>query len=472
MSVELRPYQQVAVDAVRHALRHGSRATLLVIPTGGGKTVCFSHIAHGALSKGKRVLIVAHRRELIRQASDKLTAAGVQHGIIAPGAEPTNDLVQVGSIQTLARRLDRLPRFDLIILDEAHHAVSGQWSLLLASQPQARVLGVTATPERADGKGLGVSCGGVFDRIVIGPIVQELVDLGYLTPCRVFAPANAPDMSAVRTRAGDYAASDLAEVMDQPVIVGDAIKHYAQYAAGLPTIAFCPTVASAQAYAEAFRAAGWRSEAAYGAMPADARDAALGGLATGAVQVLTTCDLISEGLDVPAVGCVILLRPTKSLGLHVQQVGRGLRPVPGKTHLIVLDHAGNTHRHGLPNAAHEWSLDSSKREKNAAPAAWRCNACFAMNDGPVCVECGAARPVEARATLQTERDAHRVTDGELVEVSPEEAERRNRLRSAPLRELLTGRETRADLHEIARVRGYRPGWVHRVMAERAGMAAP
>lgn len=474
-AVTLRPYQQEAVEGVRDAFRQGHRAPLLVAPTGAGKTVMFSHIASSAKARGSRVLIIAHRKELIRQDSRKLRDAGVSHGIIAPWADPTGDLVQVASVQTLARRLETLPRFDLIIIDEAHHAVAGTWAKVIAAQPWAKILGVTATPERMDGKGLGISAGGVFDTLVMGPLIGDLIGGGFLTPSRVFAPTEAPDLTGIKTRGGDYDSTALSSIMSEPKLTGDVVAHYAKYAPGLPAIAFCTCVQDAQMYAEAFKAAGWRARAAYGAMPGEERDAAINGLADGSVQVLTTCDLVSEGLDVPCVGAVILLRPTKSLGLHVQQVGRGLRPMPGKTHLIVLDHAGNTFKHGLPDSLHNWSLEGrSKKERDgSAIATWRCEHCFSVNAATArkCQECGEPRKLDKP---EEEDRRMEVAEGELVELDEAAQARLNYLRQQPYKQVLREAQTEDDLKEIAKARNYKRGWVFHQMkmrAERTGAQA-
>ena len=465
MTVALRPYQETAIEGVREAFRAGRRAPVLVAPTGAGKTVMFGFVAQQTAARGKRVLILAHRKELIRQASRKLDDARVQHGIIAPGHTPTRDLVQVASVQTLGRRLSD-PRYtapDLIVVDEAHHAVAGQWRDIVTAYPRARVLGVTATPERLDGKGLGIEVGGIFDHIVLGPTVADLVAGGYLTPTRIYAPAEAPDLSGIRTRGGDYEAGALADAMGKATLVGDAVRHYARHTPGQPAILFSPSVAHAEAMAEAFRAAGWRAQAASGATPPAQRDAAIAGLATGAVQVLCSCDLISEGLDVPAVGAVILMRPTKSLGLYLQQVGRGLRPAPGKTHLTVLDHAGNTLRHGPPEMPRAWTLSGrTKKEREAVPPTRQCPECFAVHSpAPQCPECGFVYPVQSREIEHVEGELSDVTDALTARFG----------RHIPLHEVLRGARDE-DLTAIAKARGYRPGWVyHMRQARRAGVAA-
>jgi superfamily II DNA or RNA helicase len=463
--IALRDYQQRAVEAVRDAYRQGARAPLLVAPTGAGKTVMFSYVASSTAARGRRVLILAHRRELIRQASRKLRETGVQHGIIAPGHTATRDLVQVASVQTLGRRLTD-PRYeapDLIVIDEAHHAVAGQWATVCSAYPNARLLGVTATPERLDGRGLGVEVGGAFDTMVTGPTVAELIEGGFLTPSRVFAPAEAPDLTGVRTRGGDYEAGALASAMVKPQIVGDAVNHYAKHAAGQPAILFSPSVAHAEAMAEAFRAAGFKAVAASGASEMSVRDAAIAGLGTGAVQVLCSCDLISEGLDVPAVSAVILMRPTKSLGLFLQQVGRGLRPAPGKTHLLILDHAGNTLKHGLPETPRDWTLEGrpKKAKKDDVPPARQCPKCFAVHPpAPACTMCGHAYVAVAREIQHVE--------GELSELS---GDRLAALKTRPLREVLRGADTEDQLKEIAKARGYKHGWVRHIMRERQQRSA-
>ncbi len=448
--MQLRPYQQQAFEALRGAYRQRHRAVLLAAATGAGKTILIVAAAQGAIEKGNAVLVIAHRIELIRQASAKLRAAGFAHGIIAPGYPQTLDRIQVGSVQTLARRLPRLPRFDLIVIDEAHHAVASQYQALLDSQPQARVLGVTATPSRLDGRGLGRASGGIFDVLVVGPQTAELVGGGYLSPTRVFAPAKgAPDLAGIKTVAGDYDQRQLAEIMDQARVTGDAVAEYARRCPGAPAIAFCVSVQHAQDVAAAFVAAGWRAVAAYGAMPARERDEALSGLADGRVQVVCSCSLIDEGLDVPRVGCVIDLAPTKSLGRFLQRVGRGLRPYAGKERLVVLDHAGNTQVHGFAETPREWSLDGRKH-RQAAPAIRQCPQCYAVfQPQHRCPACGHEFVAAPRARMVE------AVAGELVELRPEDVAP---VKRADMRAGLAGCETLADMQALARRLGFKPGW--------------
>jgi superfamily II DNA or RNA helicase len=360
--LQLRPYQTEAIERLRESYASAHRAPLFQLPTGGGKTVVFGAITRSAASRGKRVLIAVHRRELLGQACAKLTWAGVAHGIIAAGfpGDP-REPVQVCSVQTAARRLSSIGDFDLLVLDEAHHARARTWARLIEALSGAKVLGVTATPARLDGKGLGVHCGGFFDDLVCGPGIAELVRAGHLSPTRYFVPTTGVDLGGVPIRGGDYVASEVAARVDKKAITGNAVDQYQQRAKHQPALAFCALVSHAEHVAEEFRSAGYSAACVHGGLSKDERDRLIAGLGTGEVEVLTSCDLISEGLDVPALGAVILLRPTASLVLHMQQIGRGMRPAAGKAHLVVLDHVGNIRRHGRPDFERIWTLDGSRR---------------------------------------------------------------------------------------------------------------
>jgi superfamily II DNA or RNA helicase len=437
------------VEALRRSYASGHRAPLLQLPTGGGKTIVFATVAAGARAKGRRVLVVAHRRELVRQASEKLAAAGVQHGIIAAGFVAAPDaLVQVASVQTLAARdFANFGPFDLVVPDEAHHAAASTWRNVLREHPRAKRLGVTATPMRLDGRGLGVNADGPFDDLVVGASVRELVEDGHLVPARCFVAAHAIDTAGVRTRRGDFDSHALAACADNGVITGDAVLHYRRHADHQPAIAFCVTIQHAEHVAEAFRAAGYRAACVHGKTKKDARDRLIAGLGNGEAEVLTSAELISEGLDVPAVGAVILLRPTKSLALHLQQIGRGMRPAPGKTHLVVLDHAGNILKHGLPDAERAWSLDGVENANSTAP-----NTC---TDESVGLD---------RYPRKVEQ-----IDGELVEFNVGKVDVR-RLTYRAMRSMLPDLSM-MQLREFARANSYRPGWVYHMWNERAALIA-
>jgi superfamily II DNA or RNA helicase len=255
MAPVLRPYQQDAVERLRSAFRQGHRAVLFVLPTGGGKTVVFSHIAQQAASRGNRIAVLVHRAELLEQASRSLTGLGVRHGLIASGrsmnlAAP----VQVASIGTLARRLGQLPPecFQLLVVDEAHHSNAGQWSRIIEHFSGAHLLGVTATPVRSDGRGLGA----FYSELVLGPSPGWLTANGFLAQARVFAPPNGFEAKQLRQRMGDYDLRQAAGALGGARILGDAVSHYRQHLWGKSAIAFCCSVAHAQAVAEAFNGQG------------------------------------------------------------------------------------------------------------------------------------------------------------------------------------------------------------------------
>lgn len=398
--MQLRGYQDRAIDALRSAFQSGAMAPLLCLPTGGGKTVILATIAAQAAARGRHVLILVHRRELIHQTASKLAWAGLEHGVIAAGHPVTDARVQVASVQTLMRRLSRITWTpSLVIIDEAHHAAAGSWRQILDHWPDAYRLGVTATPCRLDGRGLSEA----FDQLVTGPSVADLVFWGFLSPARIYAPPVVADLSGVRRRAGDYANDQAAAAMDRPTVTGDAIAHYQRLAAGQQAIAFCCNVAHAVSVCDAFKTAGIGAALLLGNTPD--RDQVVAQYAAGAVRVLVTVDVVSEGFDVPAASCAILLRPTQSLGLYLQQVGRVLRPAPGKDAAVILDHVGNVTRHGFPDDPREWSLAEGivrGGRGTAAPSVRTCPECFAaFKPAPQCPVCGAqCAPIKSRKIQQ------------------------------------------------------------------------
>lgn len=448
-ALTLRPYQETAITDLRRAYRWGRKAPLLVAPTGMGKTIILAAIVRGVSDYGRRALILVHRRELIHQTSAKLNLAGVEHGIIAAGVEPSPVPVQVASVQTLVRRLDQLDFTpDLIIIDEAHHACSESWRKILNHWPDTPRLGVTATPVRLDGRGLG----NVFDDLILGPSVANLISLGFLTPSRIYAPPPVADLSKLRTRAGDFTPEQAAEQLDRPTVTGDAIDHYQRLAPGQPAIAFCCTTQHAEHVAQQFRAAGIRAETLLGSTPLERREQLVAQLRDGSLQVMVTVDVVSEGFDCPGAVVAILLRPTQSEGLYLQQVGRVLRPACDKTCALVLDHVGNVHRHGFPDDLRRWTLDDSRKRSRgngpAAPSVRTCQHCFAaFRPQPTCPVCG------HNCAPQNPRQIKQVS-GELKELKREEVKQRVAERKAA--------RTLQQLLALAKERGYSPGWAHKI----------
>jgi superfamily II DNA or RNA helicase len=408
--IQLRQYQQSLIADIGAAYRRGAKSVLGVAPTASGKTVMFSYIAQGLQRRGKRAVILVHRQELVEQTHRMLQKFDVPHGIIQ--SQRGMDLshpIHVASIQTLARRLSIVPTPDLLIMDEAHHATSTTWTKVLHHYPTARVLGVTATPERLDGKGLCQH----FEQLVLGPSVTDLIQQGYLSRPVYYAPPGI-DMQGAGIRAGDFKREEAESRADKPTITGDAITHYRNLCNGKPSIAFCVSVRHAEHVAAGFREAGFRASVIEGSLSDADRRERIRDLGNGRLHVLTSCEILGEGVDIPVVEAAILLRPTASLALHLQQIGRVLRVCPGKEHSIILDHAGNTSRHGLAEDHREWSLlgaaERKRREAELKTVKYRqCPKCYAVHAPlPVCPECGWEYILKPREVEQV--------DGELVSI--------------------------------------------------------
>ena len=455
--MELRKYQVKAINKTAISLRQGNQAPLIVLPTGAGKTVIFSEIAKRAVLKNNNVLILVHRRELIKQASQKLANINIPHGIIAAGFKPSNHQIQVASVQTIVRRL-KSTSFQpaLIIIDEAHHSVAGSWKKVLDHFSKAKRIGVTATPCRLSGEGLRE----MFDDLIIGPTVKNLVHAGFLSPHKVFGAPQKINFKKVKMRGGDYATDQLAEEMLKADITGDAVKQYKKHANGLPAIAFCVNVEHAESVKANFNNSGISADIITGSMNTDDRDQVINGLSTGKTQVLVSIEVISEGFDLPQVSCAILLRKTASLGLYLQQVGRILRPQENKT-AIVLDHVGNTITHGFIDDQRYWSLDAKKKSKKnqeKAPAVQTCKKCFAtFKPQSTCPECGYFAPIKTREITAQE--------GELIELKREQV-RIRQAEKAQAKVLIRNARSLGELKAVAKRLGYKEGWAYQMNSVR------
>lgn len=465
----LRPYQQNGVDAIRQSYASGKKAPLYVLPTGGGKTVVFSYIGGSVAKRNKRVWTLVHRVELLRQTSRALAKNGIDHGLINPKYTPAyNKPVQVASVQTLANRLKYFEKYppDLIIIDEAHHANASTWRKIIEAFPQARILGVTATPVRGDGTGLGIEAGGMFDDLIIGPQIDELIKLGFLVKPKVFAPKERLDLTGLRTVRGDYDKQQAENLVDKPAITGRAVEYYQKLCPGAPAVAFCASVRHAEHVAAEFREAGFRSYSVDGSMEDEVRGRILKGLETGAVNVVTSCDLISEGTDIPAIQAAFLLRPTQSEGLFLQQVGRALRLAEGKDGAIIFDHVGNVINHGMPDEPRDWSLEGEKKRKKRKGddepevKVIQCENCFLVHaPASVCPHCGYHYPQPEPLDRTPEQ-----REGELREMTAEDAAA---IKRARIKEEAQAK-TYEDFVAIAQKRGYKPGWAkHRWIARQS-----
>jgi DNA repair protein RadD len=474
----LRPYQQTTVDAIRGEYAKGAKRVLLVSPTGSGKTVMFSYVASSAAAKSKRIVVLAHRREIVDQISRALTEMDVQHGLIVAGQPTGNEPVQAAMVQTLARRLDKMTAPDLLVIDEAHHGVAGQWRTVTEAWPNTKILGVTATPQRLDGKGLG----GAFDTMVQGPTVASLIRDRHLAGYDYLAPPTKVDLSHIKVRGGDFAVEDLAKAVDHATITGDAVEHYRETLNGRPAVAFCVTRAHAEHVAQQFRDAGYAAASVDGTMTKDARRGLIAALADGRINVLTSCELISEGVDVPVVAGAILLRPTKSLSMYLQQVGRCLRKKADGSRAVILDHVGNVHIHGLPDEDREWTLTG--KTKKQAEGISTCKLCFHAFPASVVRDSGfqcAARRTEPCPYTTEEgkaavaKEVPQVVEGKLKRFVKDwswaEGIDAKAARGRDWDQLLNLADTEDKLKMIQKARGYKRGWCRHVLGDRAKIRA-
>jgi superfamily II DNA or RNA helicase len=477
---DLRAYQITAIAQIETAIDAPFRcqsqqpppakpeAVIYVLPTGAGKTIVSAGIIDHATAFGWRTLVLTHRREILKQTSLKI--AGEDHGIILAGlvidlAAP----VQIASIQTLWARCMRtnklpLPPADLIIIDECHHVAAPTWRKIIEAYPNARLIGLTATPCRGDGRGLG----NYFSTIIEGPQIPELIAQGHLVGTIYFAPV-VPDLKGVKTQAGDYVVSQLADRMNRDDLVGDIVTHWHKFGERRKTLIFGVDVAHSVHIRDEFIKAGVRAEHIDGATPKPERDAALSRLASGETELIANCMVLTEGYDLPSLGCIVLARPTKQIGLFRQMAGRGLRPAPNKQNLILIDHSGAVYRHGLLEDHITWTLDTTKRAANPTHAARQhgalprklipCSQCGALRTaGEKCPQCG----------FLPKRPAAYVgfRDGELGRVHD------HRRRAELLKDPAERERWHRMLTHIQIERGHKHGWIYHKYIEKFGDRPP
>jgi DNA repair protein RadD len=461
---ELRPYQVSFVTDFNNEIAKGVRRILGVAPTGSGKTIIAGEIIKQFKSELKSILFIAHRREIISQTSNKLRDIDIPHGIIMAGTKPRPcELVQVAAIQTLHRRAIHaenmeLPPADLVIIDEAHHSRAKTYQAIIDAYPNAIVLGLTATPVRGDGRGLG----GIFQVIIQCPQVAALIEQKYLVKTRCYAPS-VPDLVGVHTVAGDFHEGELAERMDKPKLIGDICTHWHKFGERRKTVAFAVNVAHSVHLRDEFVNSGVRAEHIDATTPKLERDATLARLASGEIELVTNCMVLTEGWDMPEVGAGILARPTRKMGLYRQMIGRVLRPAPGKVDAIILDHSGAVFRHGFVEDPVEWTLDPDKRAANPAHTARKdgttsrlkeCPQCQAvMIAGEACFSCGWLPAPKPRAI---------VLEGELTEIS------RNGRGKSNIYDPAVRAEWHGMFAHIAAERGYAHGWIAHKYKEKFG----
>jgi len=393
--------QKLLQDAREKLCTH--KSVLVVLPTGGGKSIITAEMIKTAISKGKTAYFCVHRKDLVTQMSATFRKFAIPFGYIAAGRTYNPFMpVQICSVQTLANRLNKVSPPNLLIVDEAQFSCSQSYSKIIEhfKRQGSYIIGKTATPWRMSGEGLGKH----FGSMVVGPTVKTLMDDGFLSKYKIYAPS-APVLTGVKTRAGDYVEADLLDAVDKPSITGDAVTHYLKYANGMRTVAFCVSISHSEHVASAFRSSGINAQHVDYKTPPETRMRYFNDFADGKIKILTSVAIFSEGLDLAAlvgrevcIEAAILLRPTKSLTMYLQQVGRALRKKD--YHAIILDHAGNCREHGLPDEEREWQLSDRKKAKKADSSGEKeervkiCPECYMVHEpDPKCPSCGFVYPV-------------------------------------------------------------------------------
>lgn len=474
MSFELRDYQVKIIDEARELMKSGCKSFLITSPTGSGKTVLTAHMLQTAAAKGMDSLFLVHRRELIKQSVLTFSSVGVRHGIISANF-PSDPFphIQLGSVGTVGNRIHKIRKPKLVIWDECHHLAAASWAKIFNAYPDAFHIGLTATPERLDGKGLRP----FFGEMIRGPEVEWLIQEGYLCNYVIYAPPAPKAMENVHVRMGDFVKSEVNEIFNKPHILGDSLKIYGRHCHQKRAVVFCPSVIHSQNLVSTFKAGNLRAEHVDGGTEDIIRDSAIKKFKEGALDILSNVGLFGEGFDVPAIDAVIDTSPTLSLSAYLQRFGRCLRPAykkgmplatreerlaaiaaSEKPFATYLDQAGNVMRHGLPDEVRDWSLDGCPRGKRNSTnlSVKMCEKCFAANPAgtKACKFCGTEFLIQSRVIEQVE--------GDLVKIDPDEI-RRNRMREQG------AVRSEDDLVQYALKKGYkRPhAWARHILIARA-----
>jgi len=456
----LRAYQQEAIEKTRAAFAARHRSILIVSPTGSGKTVLAAELIRNAVSRGRKGLFLADRLELIDQASAKLDQVPVEHGIIMADhwRRRPEAPVQVASVPTLHRREGR-PKADLVVADEAHKSLAPSYRRIIENYLQngATVLGLTATPYLYDGRGLGE----LYSEMVVVAQTPDLIRDGWLVPIETFAPGS-PELAGVSVKRGDYDQGELEQACDRPTLVGNIVETWKKLAENRSTCVFAVSKKHARNLQQEFLAAGVAAEYLDDATPLTERRAVTARIASGESLVVANVGILSLGWDMPRVSCVVMARPTLSKALYLQQAGRGTRPHPGKDRLILLDHAGNVWRHGLPEVPQKFSLEGllkpTKKDEMKPSGIRICPQCFGVSPAGAsrCRVCNEPFPANERKLVLRNGSLDQVTDtggSWAVRIDPEEQVR-----------LL------AKWSALGSARGYKPGYAVAVFRSSFGRA--
>lgn len=454
--VELRDYQERAIEQLRETLRQGNKKPIMALPTGAGKSIIFGQIISNVVGKVKTVLWLVHRRNLVFQMKDVLEKHfNIYPGIIMAGQEAsTYKSVQLCTIQTFHRRLKlddpTHNRFfidaDVVLIDEAHRSVSKTYQDIIDLYQDKIIMGCTATPMRADSRGLGE----VYDSIVDIANVRELTEKGYLSPVRYFVPVEV-NLDGVKISMGDYQVNELEKKMNKTKLIGDIVENWLKNAENRKTIIFCVNVKHSIAVKDAFIKAGVKAEHLDARSPDEEREQAFKAMEDGEITVLCNVALYQEGLDVPDISCIVMARPTKSIGLWRQCAGRGLRP--GKDDLIIFDHGNVIEENGFLDEEIVWSLDGKKKaftkpKKSKPKQPAKCSVCDLVFIGQnTCPDCGS--PIKSF--------------GKKVETLDAELKELNKQKKASMAEK---RMWYGMFLSYANLKGYNPNWCAHKYRER------
>lgn len=489
--MKLREYQSDLVKSVHQAFRDKHKFPCVVLPCRGGKTAIMGDIAQKAMQKGTPVILLAHRKELIASISLSLCKFKINHQIIASNSTVSevkmrhyksfgkvfwdpHSIVMVASIQTLVNRLESInPKPKLLICDEFHHMVEdSNYSKAFDYFDKPFGLGLTATPIRLSGEGLGIGYGGFSDIMIEGPTVKDLMDMGFVSKYKLFGSGNKIDFSKVKkNQKGEFNSKDSAEVMDKPHLVGNAVSEWLAKAKGLRTVVFCTSIAHCEHTMSEFLAAGVKAGLIHGKMKPHDRKQVIDDFADLKIEVLCSCETLGEGVDLASIAqkdvhiqCAVNLSPTTSLGWFIQKMSRPLTK-DGDNFAVIIDHAGDCERHGLLEFPRSWSLEGEVKSKKSGGEKTigikTCSACFAIVESfhKSCVNCGHVFPIQIREIEQIE--------GDLVEIDKEAMMYQLEVEKKQKRREQGSCQTLQDLIALGRDRGYKgDGWARGVWAAR------
>lgn len=426
----LREYQAELINRIHQAWGEGFKAPCVVLPCGGGKSIIVAEIAKKVTAEGKNVLFLVHRKELCEQIENTFYRQGVDM-----------HHCWVAMVQTACRHLSETPCPALIITDENHHAKATSYRKIYDHFSGVKRLGVTATPIRLDGSGLK----DVNDKLIVGVSAKWLIKNNYLSPYDYYAPL--VDLPKLHTRNGDYVQSEVSDYFKKQKIHGDVIKYYRKLADGKQAICYCPTIEFSELTVAKFNSNGITAAHIDGTTPKTERADIIERFRQGKIKILCNVDLISEGFDVPDCECAILLRPTKSLTLFIQQSMRCIRYKPGKQ-AIIIDHVGNVKLHGLPDADREWTLEGKPKRKgqkreNEEKSVVICRDCFATlpANTAICPFCG-YKFRDRNPAQDKQAQLVKITNRVMTFLTPNEC------------------STMKELQAYAKLHGYKPGWAY------------